>query len=147
MVAVAATLSLSACSGAAVTGLSQMVYNATYKGQATLLRAGQVPANMPLPKLPLSMTMVLSQLGQNFTGTFTVADSSGQSVYAGNITGKVTSAGADITMVIPSPCAGTLYGSFTAPAAALDGTAAGRDCVANAPGNNVQITFTNLVRQ
>lgn len=147
LASIAAILTLGACSGDSITGLSQLVYNATYKGQATLLRAGQVPANMPLPDLPLSMTMVLSQLGQNFTGTFTVADSSGQWLYAGSVTGKVTSAGADITMVVPSPCAGTLYGSFTVPAGALDGTAAGRDCVADAPGNNVQITFTNLVRQ
>ena len=146
MVAVAATLSLAACSGDSVTGFSQMVYNATYTGQGTLLRSTEQPVGLS-PNQSLSMTMVLAQLGQNFTGTFSIADSSGQAVYTGSITGKVTSSGADITLVVPSPCAGTLYGSFTVSNGELNGSAAGRDCIASVPGNDVQITFTNLVRQ
>ena len=147
MIAAAATLSLAACSGEGITGLSQMVYNATYAGPATL-RPLVVPAQQQQPAgQPLTMTVVLAQLGQNFGGTFSIADSAGHAVYAGSITGKVTSSGADITLVVPAPCAGTLYGSFTVSNGELNGSATGRDCMADASGNNVQITFTNLVRQ
>ncbi len=142
----AAALSLAACSGQTATGLDQMIYNATYTGQAVLQRS-PTEAGVVSPTRPMSLTMTLSQLGQDFSGTFVVADTAGQSVYSGSVTGRTTSAGADFTLVAPAPCAGTLYGSWTVPSGALAGSAAGRDCGAAATGNNVQITFTNLVRR
>ena len=145
MLAAAATFSLAACSGEGITGLTQMVYNATYSGPAALQRS-PVPASLPSDASQLGITMVLSQLGQNFGGTFSITDSTGNAVYTGSITGKATATGADITLVVPPPCAGTLYGSFTVANGELTGSAAGRDCGADASGNNVQITFTNLVR-
>jgi hypothetical protein len=145
MVAVAAALSLAACSGEGATSpsLDGMVYNATYTGQGTIQRspdgfdAGAVQ--------PATVTMTLSQLGQDFSGRWTVTLTTGFS-YSGSVTGRTTSTGADFTYVETS-CIGTLYGSFTVAEAQLSGTATGRDCDAGATGNNVRITFTNLVRQ
>ena len=98
-------------------------------------------------ELSLTISMTLSQLGQNFTGTFSLADTTGQRVYSGSVTGKPTNTGADFTFVIPGPCAGVLYGSFTVANAQLTGAATGRDCSDAASGTNIRITFTNLVRQ
>jgi hypothetical protein len=145
MAAVAVALSLSACSGQTATGLDQMVYNAAYSGQAVLTRS-PVEAVVSPPTQPMTLTMTLAQLGQDFSGTFVIADTSGQALYSGSVTGRTTSAGADFTFVVPPTCPGALYGSWTLSNGALSGSAAGRDCGATATGNNVQITFTNLVR-
>lgn len=142
----AALLSLAACSGQNITGLDQALYNATYSGSATF----QYPttnANSPASPAPLRISMTLSQLGQNFTGTFLLADSTGQRVYAGSVTGKTTNTGADFTFVVPTPCPGTLYGSFTVANTELSGSANGRDCNSTGTGGEIGITFTNLVRQ
>lgn len=141
----AAILALAACSSAAITGLDQALYNATYTGAATF--ANPVPNANVAPPTPLTISMTLSQLGQNFTGTFSLADSTGQPVYSGSVTGKPTNTGADFTLVIPGPCAGVLYGSFTVSNSQLTGAATGRDCTDAASGTNIRITFTNLVRQ
>jgi hypothetical protein len=141
----AAALSLAACSGGTVTGLDQVVYNATYKGPANFWIA--LPsANTPPAPAGETMLMTLSQLGRDFTGDFVVADSLGQPIYSGSVSGRATSTGGDFTFVIPATCAGTMYGAFTVSNGALDGTADGRNCGATV-GSNVHITFTNLVRQ
>lgn len=145
MVAVAAGLSLAACSGQSATGLDQMVYNATYTGPGAIQGSPIVAGPLP-PARPMTVTMRLAQLGQDFSGTFSVADTLARPIYSGSVTGRSTSAGASFTFVVPAPCAGTLYGSFTVSNGQLSGSAAGRDCNAGATGNNVQITFTNLVR-
>lgn len=143
--AAAACLSLAACSGESVTGLDQAIYNATFSGPASywisdaMGDASLVPAGEKL-------SMTLSQLGRDFTGTFTVADSSGTSVYQGTVKGRTTSAGGDITFVIPPTCAGVLYGSFTVSDGVLSGSAAGRDCSVSGANAAVHITFTNLAR-
>lgn len=147
----AAILAIVACSGQAITGLDQALYNATYSGPATF-HPGAIPVSVPQNQAsPLTFTMTTSQLGQSFTGTFAVTDSTtGQQLYSGAITGKTTNTGADITLVVPSPCPGTLYGSFTVSGTgALTGSASGRDCNATSgsTASDVQITFTNLVRQ
>ena len=147
----AAILSLAACSGDTITGLDQALYNATYSGPATLQRGLNFPTDPLFPPPVVRFTMTTSQLGQTFSGTFVLTDSTtGQQLYAGSLTGKTTNLGADLTLVVPSPCPGTLYGSFTVSGTSqLTGSASGRDC--NAPSgstaSNVQITFTNLVRQ
>ena len=141
----AAALSLAACSGETATGLDQMVYNAAYSGSGTFQRS-PIEAGTPVSSSrAVRVTISTSQLGQDFSGTFSVADSTGLTLYSGGITGRTTSAGGDFTFVIPSPCVGTMYGSFGVVNGALTGSAAGRDCDASVPGNNVQITFTNLV--
>ena len=147
MAAVVAAFVLAGCSGQSATGLDQMIYNATYTGQGTLQRS-PVEAGTPAPPAtrPMTVTMTLAQLGQDFSGTFSVTDTLARPIYSGSVTGRSTSAGADFTFVVPSPCAGALYGSFTVSNAELTGSAAGRDCGAGATGNNVQVTFTNLVR-
>jgi len=147
----ATILSLAACSGQAITGLDQALYNATYSGPATF-HPGTIPASIPPSQAsPLTFTMTTSQLGQSFSGTFALTDSTtGQQLYSGSLTGKTTNTGADLTLVVPSPCPGTLYGSFTVSGTgALTGSASGRDCNATSgsTASNVQITFTNLVRQ
>ncbi|MEO7043096.1 MAG: hypothetical protein ABI035_12605 [Gemmatimonadaceae bacterium] len=142
----AALLSMAACSGENITGLDQAVYNATYSGSATFQSPIANPNNSASPE-PVRISMTLSQLGQNFTGTFLLADSTGQRVYAGSVTGKTTNTGADLTFVVPAPCAGTLYGSFTVADAEISGSANGRDCNSTATGGGIGITFTNLVRQ
>ena len=152
LVLTAALVSLTACSGEAITGLDQVLYNATYSGPATLQRAPYLTTDPILSPPPVvRFTMTTSQLGQSFTGTFALADSTtGQQLYAGAITGKTTNLGADLTLVVPSPCPGTLYGSFTVSGNGnLTGFANGRDCNATSgsTASNVQITFTNLVRQ
>jgi hypothetical protein len=141
----AAILALTACSSGPITGLDQALYNATFTGAATF--ANPLPNASVAPSAPLTISMTLSQLGQNFTGTFSLADSTGQPVYSGSVTGKPTNTGADFTFVIPGPCAGVLYGSFTVANAQLTGAATGRDCSDAASGTNIRITFTNLVRQ
>ena len=140
----ASALSLSACSGATATGLDQMVYNATYSGQGSVQRAPGGYSTAPVQQLTFSMT--LSQLGQDFSGTWTAVVASDQSTYSGSITGRSTSAGADFTLV-ETPCSGVLYGSFgVSSTGQLTGMANGRDCAAGPSGSNIQITFTNLVR-
>jgi hypothetical protein len=143
----ATVLSIAACSGENITGLDQALYNATYSGPATFanpLPNIDVPASPP----PRRISMTLSQLGQNFTGTFLLSDTTGQRIYAGSITGKTTNTGADFTIVVPAPCPGALYGSFTVSGdGALTGSATGRDCSDASTGTNIRITFTNLVRQ
>ena len=150
----AAILACAACSGQAITGLDQALYNATYSGPATLQRGPFLPIILilgPPPSPVIRFTMTTSQLGQSFSGTFALTDSTtGQQLYAGSLTGKTTNLGADITLVVPSPCPGTLYGSFTVSGNGnLTGFANGRDCNATAgsTASDVQITFTNLVRQ
>lgn len=146
MATAAAILSLAACSGKGITGLDQELYNATFSGPAMFSISNSGASIAPsAPGETIKMT--LSQLGRDFTGTFTVADSSGKSLYAGSVAGRTTSAGADFTFVIPPTCAGVMYGSFTVSNGGLNGSADGRDCNAQASGNNVHITFTNLVRQ
>lgn len=145
--AAAGALALSACSGAAATGLDQMVYNATYSGQGTLQRAPDIATVAPQP---INYSMTLSQLGQDFTGTWTAVVVSDQTTYSGSIAGRTTSAGADFTLVELS-CSGVLYGSFTVSGtdqltSQLSGSASGRDCAAGPSGNNIRITFTNLAR-
>ena len=122
-----------------------MVYNAAYSGAGTFQRS-PITAGTPgsLPRA-VRVTISTSQLGQDFSGTFSVTDSTGLTLYTGGITGRTTSAGGDFTFVIPPPCVGTMYGSFGVVNGALTGSAVGRDCDASATGNNVQITFTNLV--
>ncbi len=146
LLATAAVLSLAACSGEGITGLDQMIYNATYRGAATL-QAGAAAGTPAGASQPLVISMTTSQLGQSFSGNFALSDSAGTQVYAGNIVGKTTNMGADFTFVVPAPCAGTLYGSFTVTNGELTGSASGRDCNASASGSNVRIGFTNLVRQ
>ncbi|HEY5085780.1 MAG TPA: hypothetical protein VII66_00340 [Gemmatimonadaceae bacterium] len=146
IVVIAAALSLPACSGDTATGLDQVIYNATYTGQGTIQRS-TIQGGALSQTAPMQVTMTLAQLGQDFSGTFSVADNAAQSIYAGSVTGRATSAGADFTVVVPPTCAGTLYGSWTVANGELTGSAAGRDCGAGATGDNVQITFTNLVRQ
>jgi len=148
----AAAISLAACSGDTITGLDQALYNATYSGPATLQRAPYLTTDPILGQSPVvRFTMTTSQLGQSFTGTFALTDSTtGQPLYSGSLTGKTTNIGADLTLVVPSPCPGTLYGSFTVSGNGnLTGFANGRDCNATSgsSASNVQITFTNLVRQ
>jgi hypothetical protein len=148
----AAILALAACSGEAITGLDQALYNATYSGPATLQRGPYPPiAVIQSPPPVVRFTMTTSQLGQTFSGTFALTDSTtGQQLYAGALTGKTTNTGATLTLVVPAPCPGTLYGSFTVSSTgALTGSASGRDCNATSgsTASNVQITFTNLVRQ
>ncbi|MEO7104290.1 MAG: hypothetical protein ABI311_12900 [Gemmatimonadaceae bacterium] len=153
-------LSLAACSGENITGLDQAVYNATYSGAASFSLPFYTPALSVSPPTPPSadlstppaptfrISMTLSQLGQNITGTFLVADSTGTRVYSGSVTGKTTNTGADFTFVVPAPCPGALYGSFTVSNGELSGAANGRDCASGGrTGSNVYITFTNLVRQ
>lgn len=150
-VAVATVLSLAACSGDTITGLDQALYNATYSGPATLQRSPLLPAGLTTLQPPvIRFTMTTSQLGQTFSGTFAVTDSTtGQQLYSGNLTGKTDNTGASLVLVVPSPCPGTLYGSFTVSGnGKLTGSASGRDCNAGpAPDSNIRITFTNLVRQ
>jgi hypothetical protein len=141
-----AAFSLAACSGAAATGLDQMIYNATYSGPATLRLPVPLGGGALAPAQPLTLTMTLSQLGQDFSGTFAITDTLARSLYSGSVTGRSTSAGADFTLVVPPPCAGALYGSFSVSNGQLTGSAAGRDCGVVAVGNNIRITFTNLVR-
>ena len=144
-VAATAALSLAACSGGTATGLDQMVYNAAYSGPGTFQRS-PIEAGAPASSSrAVRVTISTSQLGQDFSGTFSIADSTGLTLYTGGITGRTTSAGGDFTFVIPPPCVGAMYGSFGVVNGALTGSAAGRDCDASATGNNVQITFTNLV--
>jgi hypothetical protein len=147
----ATILALAACSGDTITGLDQALYNATYSGPATLQRGLNFPTDPLSPPPVVRFTMTTSQLGQSFSGTFALTDSTtGQQLYAGSLTGKTTNTGADITLVVPSPCPGTLYGSFTVSGNGnLTGFANGRDCNATSgsTASNVQITFTNLVRQ
>ena len=144
ILAAAGSLALAACSGAAATGLDGMVYNATYTGQGTLQRASGGYA--AAPSQPINYTMTLSQLGQDFTGTWAATVIADQSSYSGSISGRTGSAGADFTLV-EIPCSGALYGSFTVSSAGqLTGSANGRDCAAGPSGNNIQVTFTNLVR-
>ena len=147
----AAILALAACSGDTITGLDQALYNATYSCPATLQRGLNFPTDPLSPPPVVRFTMTTSQLGQSFSGTFALTDSTtGQQLYAGSLTGKTTNTGADITLVVPSPCPGTLYGSFTVSGNGnLTGFANGRDCNATSgsSASNVQITFTNLVRQ
>jgi hypothetical protein len=147
----ATLLAFAACSGDAITGLDQALYNATYTGPATLQRGLNFPTDPSFPPPVIRFTMTTSQLGQTFSGTFALTDSTtGQQLYAGSLTGKTTNTGADITLVVPSPCPGTLYGSFTVSGNGnLTGFANGRDCNATSgsTASNVQITFTNLVRQ
>lgn len=145
LILTAALLSLAACSGQGITGLDQALYNGTFSGPATFSISNPL-ANSVSPTGE-TIKLTLSQLGRDFTGTFTVADSSGQSLYAGTVAGRTTSTGADFTFVIPPTCPGVMYGSFTVSNGDLTGSAAGRDCNAQAPGNNVHITFTNLARQ
>jgi hypothetical protein len=144
-IVVAAAFSIAACSGESVTGLDQMLYNATYSGPVTFQRS-PIDAGIGAAQ-PSTVAMKLSQLGRDFTGTFTVADSSGRSVYSGSVMGRTTTSGADFTFVIPPECPGVLHGSFTVSNGELAGSATGRDCGATGDGDNVQITFTNLVRQ
>jgi hypothetical protein len=147
----AAILALAACSGDTITGLDQALYNATYSGPATLQRGLNFPTDPLFPPPVVRFTMTTSQLGQSFSGTFALTDSTtGQQLYAGSLTGKTTNTGASLTLVVPAPCPGTLYGSFTVSGNGnLTGFANGRDCNATSgsTASNVQITFTNLVRQ
>ena len=148
ILAAAGSLALAACSGAAATGLDGMVYNATYSGQGTVRRAPGGYATTPAQ--PINFAMTLSQLGQDFTGSWTATVIADQTTYSGSISGRTGSAGADFTLV-EIPCSGVLYGSFSVSGAAqltsqLTGSASGRDCAAGPSGDNIRITFTNLVR-
>jgi hypothetical protein len=151
LVITTAILAVAACSGEAITGLDQALYNATYSGPATLQRGLNFPTDPLFPPPVVRFTMTTSQLGQTFSGTFALTDSTtGQQLYSGSLTGKTTNTGASLTLVVPAPCPGTLYGSFTVSGNGnLTGSASGRDCNATSgsTASNVQITFTNLVRQ
>jgi hypothetical protein len=142
----AALLALAACSSDSVTGLDQTIYNATYSGPATFWMSSPLANTVPPPSGE-TMSMTLSQLGRDFTGSFTVTDSTGNPVYSGSVAGRTTSSGGDFTFVIPGACPGTMYGSFTSTDAALTGSASGRDCSAPSLGTGLHITFTNLARR
>ena len=124
--------------------------NATYSGPATLQGLPIITVDTTFAPPVVRFTMTTSQLGQTFSGTFALTDSTtGQRLYSGNLTGKTDNTGASLVLVVPSPCPGTLYGSFTVSGnGKLTGSASGRDCNAGpAPDSNIRITFTNLVRQ
>jgi hypothetical protein len=146
--AAAAILALAGCSSDHITGLEQMVFNATFTGKGTVQRSPG-DAALAAPE-PATVTMTLGQLGQDFSGTWTITPVSSASALSGGVNGRTTPFGADFTFVESPPCNGTLHGSFTVTNGELTGSAAGRDCVADGSAgtaNNVQITFTNLVRQ
>lgn len=140
-----AALLLAACSGDVATGTDgNAIYNASYVGPGTIARspvgyAGATPQ-------PTQVTLTLSQLGSTFTGSMSNALTSSLFSYTGDVSGRVTSTGGSF-IYVQSPCAGTLYGTFTAVNGVLSGSAVGRDCDAGGTGDNVRITFTNLVRQ
>jgi hypothetical protein len=141
-----AALLVAGCSGEGITGLDQAVYNATYSGPAWYPTV-QIGADMMLIPTGDRLTMTLSQLGRDFTGTFTISDSLGGAVYAGSVRGRTTNTGGDITFVIPPPCGGVLYGSFSVSGGQLNGRAVGRDCTSQGENPEKALTFTNLARE
>lgn len=121
------------------------VYNAKYVGDGTIERSPVGYASAA--SQPTSVTLTLSTLGANFSGPLTGVLKTGFSTYTGGVTGRVTPTGGDFTYV-QTGCQGTLHGSFVLnDGGTISGSAVGRDCDAGATGNNVRISFTNLVRQ
>lgn len=144
-----AVVSLSGCSADVATGVADnAIYNGTYVGQGTI-QSSPTGYSAAAPE-PAVVTLTLSTIGSDFGGTLVSTLKSGQYSYRGNVSGRVTPYGGSFTY-IQSTCEGTLYGSFTLSEASsvetLSGSAVGRDCDAGASGDNVRITFTNLVRQ
>lgn len=150
LLAALAVLAAGGCSADVATGVADnAIYNASYVGAGSIQRSptGYAAA---IPE-PTSVTLTLSTLGASFSGplgiSLTSAPTSGLATYAGGVSGRITPSGGDFTYV-QSGCQGTLHGSFVLGAdGTLSGSAAGRDCDAGATGDNVRITFDNLVRQ
>lgn len=143
---IALALVLAACSADVATGVAdQAIYNGTYTGSGTIQRSPTGYASAMVQ--PTTVTITLSTLGSNFTGTMSNALKSGLYTYSGGVAGRVTPSGGDFTYV-QSGCQGTLHGSFVLnDGGSITGYAVGRDCDAGATGDNVRIQFTNLVRQ
>jgi hypothetical protein len=145
-----ATLVLGACSGSgnlATESAGNGLYNATYTGAGTLQRTGGFVLGAQVVPLVQNtqVSLTLSQLGANYSGTMSNTPRNG-AAYTGDVTGHLTTTGGTLTFV-PKGCDGVLYGSFTLQGdGSLTGSLAGRDCLASAPGDNVHITFTGLVR-
>lgn len=144
--ALLAVFALGGCSASVATGIADnALYNAPYTGDGTVQRfpTGYAGATAQ----PSTVTLTLSTLGSNFSGPFTSALKSGLATYSGGVSGRVTPTGGDFTYV-QNNCQGTLYGSFVLNAdGTISGSAIGRDCDAGPTGDNIRITFTNLVRQ
>lgn len=144
--ALLASFALGGCHASVITGTADnAIYNASYVGAGTIERspAGYASA-APQPTV---VTLTLSTLGADFSGSLSNAIKTGSTTYAGGVAGRVTPAGGDFTYV-QSGCQGTLHGSFVLnDGGTISGSAVGRDCDAGATGNNVRISFTNLVRQ
>lgn len=124
------------------------IYNGTYIGDGTVQRAPSGYASATTQ--PTTVTLTLSTLGSDFSGTLSSVLKSGlvsDTAYTGGVSGRVTPTGGDFTYV-QRGCQGTLHGSFVLnDGGTISGSAVGRDCDAGAIGDNVRIVFTNLVRQ
>ncbi len=134
---------LGGCSASVATGTADnAIYNASYVGDGAIQRSYAGAASQPT-----SVTLTLSTLGADFSGTLSSTLKSGLSSYAGGVSGRVTPTGGDFTYV-QSDCVGTLHGSFVLNSdGTLSGSAVGRDCNAGSTGDNVRISFSNLVRR
>lgn len=146
--AAAATVAvaLAGCSASVATGTADnAIYNGRYVGAGTIQRSPSGYAAAPVQ--PTVVTITLSTLGSDFTGTLASALSAPASRYDGGVAGRVTSTGGDFTYV-QSGCQGTLHGAFVLNGdGTISGSAVGRDCGAGATGDNVHIDFANLARQ
>lgn len=120
------------------------VYNATFTGAGTIQRDAAGLARGTAE--PAAVSLTLSQLGSNFSGTMTLAPPPGAQSVDGAVAGRTTRTGGTFTYVLPGACAGTLYGDFTISSGKLTGAATGRDCRADG-ADNIRITFTALARQ
>lgn len=137
---------LGGCHASVVTGTADnAIYNASYVGAGTIERSPTGYASAA--SQPTVVTLTLSTLGADFSGNLTNALKTDSISYGGGVAGRVTPAGGDFTYV-QSSCQGTLHGSFVLnDSGTISGSAVGRDCDAGATGDNVRISFTNLVRQ
>lgn len=120
------------------------IYNATYVGPGTVQRDPR-GWQRATPE-STTVTLSLSQISADFSGTLVSARPGGTVGSSGSIAGTVTGTGGTFT-IVQSGCAGTLHGSFTVANGALTGSATGRDCNAGATGDDARITFTDLIRQ
>lgn len=146
MFALLTSFALGGCHADVATGTADnAIYNASYVGAGTIERSPIGYASAA--SQPTVVTLTLSTLGADFSGNLSSAIKTGLVTYAGGVAGRVTPAGGDFTYV-QSTCQGTLHGSFVLnDGGTISGSAVGRDCDAGATGNNVRISFTNLVRQ
>ncbi len=146
LLTLSAAVVLAGCSASVATGTADnAIYNGSYAGSGTIQRSPVGYASGS--SQPTTVTLTLSTLGSDFSGTLTSALQSGLVSYTGGVSGRVTPTGGDFTYV-QSSCQGTLHGSFVLnDGGTISGSAVGRDCEAGATGDNVRIVFTNLVRQ